>query len=690
VSLKPTPKSNLAYATVPGEQEFFGGAVRVVNPQVATAETTVETFAKSIVNILDGSSDGIHRLAFEVDPNIANIEAGLYIAKRRLIPDHVLKRIAIQDSLVATIVRTRQNHMSSFGRPRPDRYSKGYVIRPLPETLERLKKQSAEERAEYDKRIARAVKRFETCGSTEDVKDEERLTFAEWIGHSTRSAVVCGRVATEITYVGEGDSRTPHYWRHVDGGTVYRSAVDSEAAADSVRSTAYNTLCQLAGEKLPKEHRPRPGLANGFRATDYTWVQVIEGRPVQVFTSEELKVGNFYPVPDVELNGYPVTPLDTVITAVTTHLNIAAHNKLYFQSGRASRGMLVIKSEDATPQVISTIKQQFNASINSVNNSWRMPVFSCGTEEEITWQPIDAGGQRDAEFQYLTDMNAREILSAFMMSPDELPGWSYLSKGTNAQSLSESKGEYQLEAARDVGIRPLLAAFEDFINANLFPIVDAELARECRFVFVGLDAEDPEKEGVLLQTNSKLHLTYDDILEKVEKRPIGRTMGGEVPLNPDFHAMVMDPYLTVGEILEHFFGRENASKDPALAYRRDPFWMQWQQLQQQAQQQAQMAAQQPGPGGPQDGSPKGPPQGGGSPQGGGQDGAATADLARSVEAALGALRKSEDKLPANKRRLLRQADATVDFFLRGFLLDAKDALREVESVADSVAPRRRS
>jgi len=442
--------------------------------------------------------------------------------------------------------------------------------------------------------------------------------------------------------------------------------------------------------EAPKEHRPRPGLANGFRATDYTWVQVIEGRPVQVFTSEELKVGNFYPVPDVELNGYPVTPLDTVITAVTTHLNIAAHNKLYFQSGRASRGMLVIKSEDATPQVISTIKQQFNASINSVNNSWRMPVFSCGTEEEITWQPIDAGGQRDAEFQYLTDMNAREILSAFMMSPDELPGWSYLSKGTNAQSLSESKGEYQLEAARDVGIRPLLAAFEDFINANLFPIVDAELARECRFVFVGLDAEDPEKEGVLLQTNSKLHLTYDDILEKVEKRPIGRTMGGEVPLNPDFHAMVMDPYLTVGEILEHFFGRENASKDPALAYRRDPFWMQWQQLQQQAQQQAQMAAQQPGPGGPQDGSPKGPPQGGGSPQGGGQDGAATADLARSVEAALGALRKSEDKLPANKRRLLRQADATVDFFLRGFLLDAKDALREVESVADSVAPRRRS
>lgn len=44
------------------------------------------------------------------------------------------------------------------------------------------------------------------------------------------------------------------------------------------------------------------------------------------------------------------------------------------------------------------------------------------------WEPIDWGaiGRIDAEFKYLTDMNAREILSAFMMSPDELPGWSYL------------------------------------------------------------------------------------------------------------------------------------------------------------------------------------------------------------------------------------------------------------------------
>jgi phage portal protein BeeE len=112
-------------------------------------------------------------------------------------------------------------------------------------------------------------------------------------------------------------------------------------------------------------------------------------------------VHNFYPVTDVELNGYPVTPLDTVMNAVTTHLNIEEHNKLYFQSGRAARGMLLIQSDDVDEGVVQNIKQQFQASINSVQNAWRMPVFGLGKEDAITWQPIDSGS-RDMEFQYLS------------------------------------------------------------------------------------------------------------------------------------------------------------------------------------------------------------------------------------------------------------------------------------------------
>jgi hypothetical protein len=56
------------------------------------------------------------------------------------------------------------------------------------------------------------------------------------------------------------------------------------------------------------------------------------------------------------------------------------------------------------------------------------------------------------EFQYLNDTNARVIMSAFQVSPEELPGYQHLSRGTNNQALSESNNEYKLEAARDVGI----------------------------------------------------------------------------------------------------------------------------------------------------------------------------------------------------------------------------------------------
>jgi hypothetical protein len=131
------------------------------------------------------------------------------------------------------------------------------------------------------------------------------------------------------------------------------------------------------------------------------------------------------------------------------------------------------------------IRQQFNASINNVNNAWRMPVFGVGADDEITWQPIDSGG-RDMEFQYLSRHERRVILSAFQMSPEELPGWSYLSRGTNNQALSESNNEYQLEAARDVGIRPLLIKqFEDFLNQRILPLIDESLAKLCALKLVG-------------------------------------------------------------------------------------------------------------------------------------------------------------------------------------------------------------
>jgi hypothetical protein len=339
--------------------------------QLADVATTVDrasrkkggeppSLTKSILNLLNGpsGSNSIERLAFETDPSQNNTYAAVYHSKIKLIPDSVLKRIAIQDDLVAAIVNTRSAQIQSFGRPQPDRFSTGFKIIPDEGVLDKM---TQEEREKTERRIDEAQKLLVTCGHTKGWSDRDRLTLPQYLGMSARNAVTVGRLATEIVWVEDSVSgkKKFHSFRPIDAGTIYRAAPQKEAA-QAVREEALRLLEQLKNEKFEPER---------FEADEYAWIQVIDGKPMQAFTEDECVVHNFYPVSDVELDGYPVTPIDTAIAAVTTHINITTHNRMYFQSGRAARGMLVIKSDDVGEETVSRIKHQFQASINNVQNS---------------------------------------------------------------------------------------------------------------------------------------------------------------------------------------------------------------------------------------------------------------------------------------------------------------------------------
>lgn len=663
----------------------------------ATTDELPTTLAKSLLDLLNGPKESIERLAFETDPNLVNQYQSVYRAKVKLLPDSLLKRIIIQDDLVAAIIRARETQMASFGRPRPDRFSTGYVIEPNVGVKEHM---APEELKEMDARIQKAVRLFWTCGNTEGVDKKDHLNFASFIQMTTRNAVGLGRIAVEIIYQDQmGGEKKFHHFRPTDVGTIFKAA-PQRTAAQALRVQAVKMLKDLQHGNDADKVKNNIDQSK-FEKDEYSWIQVVDGRPVQAFTDNEMRVHNFYPVVDVELDGYPVTPIDTMIAAVTTHINITTHNKLYFQTGRASHGMLVFKSDDVDQSTLHQVKQQFNASINSVNNSWRMPVFSVGTKDDIEWQSID-NSSRDAEFQYLTDMNARVILSAFQMSPDELPGWAYLSRGTNNQSLSESNNEYRMEAARDQGVRPLIAQFEDFLNGVIFPLIDEPLSKLCRLKFKGLDADTEEKESTRIQQDMPVHMTYDQVMGKVEKPVLGKLWGGEFPLNPQLQA-IQDKFLLVNDIRQHFFG---LPPDPRFDYVRDPFWFQNIQIQQ-AQQQADKAAQQAqqpgggdGGGAPPDGasaggsasandqgSAEGADQGAGgsgAPEAGGatkvqqgQEGPPGQDLARSIDQALHVLSKAEEDLPPSRRKVVAQHRVMIDRLRDGLQSDLAEATKEI-------------
>lgn len=587
------------------------------------------------------------RMSFEVDPSPTyQTYSGLYRSKAHLTPDHIIKRIigASGDDLVCQILQARSNHIASYGRPRMSRFSMGFEFEEIPGiNLSRDKKLQEQ----INDRIEKAKKIFWNCGLGPAKKEYFTPNFSQYLKMITRDGVAYGRFATEILWVKKpGESEEQFYgFRPADTGTIYHVAPSKEED-HSIRQQAVAMLQRLRNDRIE---------ANKWEEDHYKWVQVIEGVPRQAFSEREMVVYNLYPTTNIEYNGYPLTPIDQALNAITTHISITIHNKLYFQHGRAARGMLIFKSDSIDESTVQKVRLQFHQSINSASNSWRMPVFGIGTEDDLQWTSIDVSG-RDAEFQYLMDQNARVILSAFQMSPEELPGYAHLARGTTTQALSESNNEWKLTAARDVGLRPLIADIQDFLNSHILPKVDPELAKTHRIILAGLEKQDPDKEAAQLQTDMNLHMTFNDVLQAVEKEMLPEGLGGNLPLNQMYQQSVLGPYLTVGEILENFFGKKGAASDPRYNYYRDPFWMQYQQLiiqqaqmamqSQMAQQQAMMQQQQgmmqqqggaPDQEGGQDAGP--PPQEEQAPPG--------ADEAKKAEIAAYNLRKKQEWMTQN-------------------------------------------
>jgi hypothetical protein len=654
--------------------QFTIGSMNRVERDPIDAIPTVSKLQKSMLNALDGPDDALERLAFERDPQRISSYAGIYRPKLQGVPDSLLKRMAICDDLVASIVHTRSNHIGQFGRKQIDRHSKGFKLIPDEHIVSQL---DAQGKKRLQERIARAEKLLLTCGNMNGWSEQEKCSFSEFLYMQTRNCVVVGRMATEIIWIpdsgapGDAERRKFHSFRPVDAGTIY-FATPYHEIVQQVRESALRMLENLKNEKLKKEE---------FENEEYAWIQVFEGRPMQAFGSQEMLVHSPCNVTDIEQMGYPVAPLDTVISAVTTHLNITNHNRLYFQSGRASKGMLIVKSADIDPDIVMGIKQQFNASINSVSNSWRMPVFGVGAEDDIKWAPIDSGGGRDMEFQYLSDANARTILSAFQMSPEELPGYAHLSRGTNSQALSENNTEYQLTAARDVGIRPLLASFEDFLNSSIIPLIDPELSKVVKLKLAGLDVDTEEKESVRLSQDMGVWMNFNDILAKLEKKPLPRKLAADIPLNQAYfqYLQLFVPFGTIMKELLGYEDGEDPQKHPDWQFFMNPFWQQEHQMQMQMQMQAMQQQQQQ----QQGQQPPAPTSGPGTQVQGGTD------LSSGVDQLLQLVAKSEgfngenkaESLVAKAKRLRVRSIASNRAIMDSFVKDMECKVKRIADIA---------
>jgi len=510
-------------------------------------------------------------LAFTETPSSTANYEGLYKYRKNLLPSSIIKQIRQADHLIAAILRARGSHISQFGQLRKDRFSTGLELVIKPEFYKIL---SPEENDKVLERMKRAESILLNCGHTTGLEDHEKMSLADFLDQSSRNGLSFGWFTTEIIYdrssAPDAEGNYPfHRYRPRDPGTIFRAVRKGEVLDKGMREEAMRLLKELNGQEVNIN-------MEALEADEYAWVQVLDHHPRQAFTHKEMLVCNLYPSTDVEHNGYPLTPLDTIINSITTHIAIDTYKKLFFQNGRASKGAFVIKADSMDQPGLEAIKREFDASINNVSNSFRTPLIGLAPNEDAQWISFQNEGLSDG-FEYMYDQIARNILSAFSMSPDELPSYGHLSKPTNSQALSESSNEYKMTASRDTGLRPLILKIETFFNQRLFPIIDPLLSKICEIRLSGLDAQSIEQESTRLQQNMPLSMNYDEVMDEVDKDPIGESFGGKMPFSERLQ-LILDKYLDVGEIKARFFGSAASGVDPMLRYKRDPFALQQMQL----------------------------------------------------------------------------------------------------------------
>lgn len=510
-------------------------------------------------------------LAFSELPAPQSNFLGLFKPRIRLLPPELIKTIRITDHLVAAILRTRGNIMKLYGHLRKDRFDVGFEIEIKPEFLKVLT-------PDQYKKVAERVKRLEkillNCGHTEGLEHQDQMTLGEFLSTQTINGLSFASHATEIIYdrdaPKDSNGNFPfHRFRPVDVATIFRAVRRGEQVGSNLRELAIKALEAMEGIKFDID-------MSKLKEDKYAWLQVIEMQPKQAFTHDELIYYTLFPSTDIEHNGYGVSPLDTCVGCVTTHISIESYWKIYFQNGKSAKGMLVINSDEVDQQMLDAIRMQFSASINSVSNAFRTPIFGIAKEDEVSWISTQ-DKLENGEFGYTYDAVARNILSSFGVSPDEIPGYGHLSKASNSQTLSESNNEFKMTAARDSGLRPLILGWQTFFNQRLVPIIDPELAQMVEVRFCGLDSESKEQEAARLQQDSALFYDYDTLQREVDLEPVGEAIGGKVPFNERFR-QVADYYLSVGQIKNRFFGDPSAIFDPILKFKRDPFYLQQIQL----------------------------------------------------------------------------------------------------------------
>jgi len=354
--------------------------------------------------------------------------------------------------VIKPIVATRLEQVINFCEPQKDRYSTGFVIRPKKVKLKNGRQQltpDQERKAEYYTEF------ILNCGTND----------REWHGdnfHSfTRKVIPDSLIMDQGCFeVLTNRKGTPIEMIAVDGATF--------RIADS-----YNN--EKSGTQEEEVE------IDGYKPY---YVQVYQGRILAEFYPWELCFGIRNPQTSIFSNGYGRAELEDLIENVTAMLNTNQYNANYFKVGSNPKGIIKV-SGNINPARMEEFKNQWFATMAGVKGAHKMPIIEADKMDFINTQ----ASNKDMEYVKYYEFLIKIACAHFKMDPSEI-GFTLSGSGDGSNITYEGNNEKRLEHSKDKGLKPLLKQYQHWLNKWVINRLDPEY----EIVFMGLDADDPDKE----------------------------------------------------------------------------------------------------------------------------------------------------------------------------------------------------
>lgn len=449
--------------------------------------------------------------AFFIDPLDFNANLG-YKDKPFSLTYTTLKRMA-KTPIINAIIKTRKNQVAGFAELQSDKYSTGFIIQ------KKRQKGDDTKMSKEEQKIANSIADFIlNCGGQNSWTDDDFDTFIRKI------------VDDSLTY----DQMTFECIRNRRGKLERFVATDAATfrLADSAFMADYNNpYIKKNGIWVNENMRiqTQTEMKNGYYPT---YVQIYQNALASEFYPWELCFGVRNPSTSIYSNGYGCSELEELINIVTSMLWGDEYNRRFFSQGSAPKGLLRVKG-NMNETALQQFKQQWQAMINGVMQSWRTPVV----EADVDWIDLQKSN-RDMEYSAWNEYLIKQACAIYCIDPTEI-GWD-ISRSNGNTGLFEGSEAERMQNSKDKGLYPLLK----FIQRKINKYIVSQINPDYEFLFIGMEGMtiDAELDMDIKKLNS--FMTINEI----------RAKNGLVELEEN------------GDIIENsiYFQAHNASQQQAM------------------------------------------------------------------------------------------------------------------------------